>query len=135
MVMNCKRKWEEMKDWLETKIEDLAIRKDELAGEFHQPESHKEYYRVKGKLAGLKVALAHMEQSELLEKEALATDGDANENDNFVFMLKSLLDVSCNLDSAYLRAATTGGESSFNGEEYDKLNDVMADVEEFLEGK
>lgn len=56
-------------------------------------------------------------------------------DEKLINMLKELLEVATKLDSAYLKAATTGGESSFNGEEYDELNDVMADVEEFLSDK
>lgn len=47
-------------------------------------------------------------------------------------LLRKLLEVAAKLDSAYLTAITNAGEVSFTGEQYDKLNDVMADVEEFL---
>lgn len=47
-------------------------------------------------------------------------------------LLRKLLGVASKLDSAYLTATTNNGQGSFTGEQYDELNDVMADVEEFL---
>ena len=47
-------------------------------------------------------------------------------------LLQKLLYVATKLDYAYLEATQTGGKSSFTGEQYDALNDILAEVEEFL---
>lgn len=47
-------------------------------------------------------------------------------------LLRELYETASKLDSAYLQAITNKGQSSFTGEEYDELNDVMAKAEEVL---
>ncbi|PLR99561.1 hypothetical protein [Bacillus sp. T33-2] len=47
-------------------------------------------------------------------------------------LLKKLLCAATKLDYAYLEAIQNGGKSSFSGEQYDEINDILAEADEFL---
>lgn len=47
-------------------------------------------------------------------------------------LLVKLLDTASKFDLAYVHAISHNRESSFTGEEYEKLSDVLVEVEEFL---
>lgn len=55
--------------------------------------------------------------------------------EKLIAMLKELHSVAGKLNTAYLIASTSGGDSSFGSGEYNKMHKVMSDVEEFLKDK
>ncbi|MGK4040863.1 hypothetical protein AB0Y20_01080 [Heyndrickxia oleronia] len=96
--------------FLENEIEHYQL---ELQDDEEMNSELKHYY--KGIIEGLKSA-----------KETVNQDWKEQQ------LLNKLFTVATKLDFAYLEAIQNGGKSSFTGEQYDQLNDVLVEVEEFL---
>jgi ABC-type transporter Mla subunit MlaD len=52
--------------------------------------------------------------------------------DQSTALLGKLFYASTKLDFAYLESIQNGGKTSFTGEQYDEINDILVEVEEFL---
>lgn len=89
--------------------------------------SHEEYDNYSQGRVTLQTAL-RMDKEGLIENVFLPLEEQRKDK----ALLKRLYEVASKLNLAYIHAITNNGESSFNGEEYDKINDVLVNIEEFL---